>query len=150
MSNTAFLLVNDELTSLSIYSPIVKATYQGGSTLFVTQDKQVYVLGNNDLQQLGFLDPIIQTPLLLPIQNVVEIATNEQKTLIVTENNDLFVMGKHAYNALGFKSEDIISQPEPRLVPPDRYANEKILFVAPAFSFSCIVTDRSLFVMGQK
>jgi hypothetical protein len=150
MSNTAFLLADDELRSLSMFSPIIKVTSHAGSTVFVTKYKQVYVLGNNERQQLGFADKQILIPQLIPIQNVVDATINELKTLLVTENNDLFAMGNYSYMALGFKPTDLLGQAEPRLVPPDRYANEKILFVAPAFSFSCVVTDKSLFVMGQK
>ncbi len=136
------------ITPLPVFSSIIKVTTYDEGTLFLTQEKQVFVLGKNNRKQLGVKQENVSTPTKLDLENVIDVGTNEGKTLFIVEGNKLYGCGSNGYNALGL--DDTTMDTSIVEIPSTRYENEKLLFVAPAFSFSILITDKSLFILGQK
>jgi alpha-tubulin suppressor-like RCC1 family protein len=134
-----------EKTNLNIYNVTKIVSYET-STLFLTNGS-VFGIGKNDKRQLGLPGSNVHEITLLALEDVVDVSMNEGRTLFITKKNQLFGAGSHWYSALGHLSDT--AGDTPMLIPSDRYNNEKLLFGAPAFSFSVIVTDKSLFVLGQ-
>jgi alpha-tubulin suppressor-like RCC1 family protein len=116
----------------------------------LTTDGRVYAIGRNTCLGLPNEPSYIISPTELPITNVADVSTSEGKTLVLTSNNILYGVGVNSNFALGFN----ILEPkikELTQIPPSNYNYEKIVAVAPAYSYSVVATEQSnLYVFGQK
>lgn len=149
---TSYVTKYDENTSTSVDIPfsIKKVSAYGGSIMFLTREGRVFALGTNVNCCMGGEGDDITTPKELKISNVIDVATSDNKTLLVTKDNVLYGCGGNDYTALGLQGKGSVIRTL-TVVPSRVYNNEKILFVAPAYSFSIVVTEESnMFLLGQK
>jgi alpha-tubulin suppressor-like RCC1 family protein len=130
---------------LSFPYPIKKVASHDHTTLFLTNNGDVYGLGINKLAQI---DEDSTTISQVEISNATDIAVM-LKVLILREDNVLLGCGRNANHALGF--EHTYNVENLTVIPSTVYNNEKILFVGAGRAFSLVITARSnVYLMGQK
>ena len=129
---------------------IKKVTAYSSSVLFLTREGRVFALGQNVSNCLGVEGESIDTPTELPISHVTDVGTSDSKTLLITEDNILYGCGGNDYTALGLQGHGSVIR-KLTVVPSRVFNHEKVLLVAPAYSFSIVVTEQSkMYLLGQK
>eukprot|EP01080_Neovahlkampfia_damariscottae_P012452 gene12452-6203_t len=71
-------------------------------SLILTEEKRVYGIGQDTFGALGSLEPAsFSTPILLEVNDVIEVAVGSEHTLYLTSNGSLFGMGRNSEGQLG-------------------------------------------------